>query len=93
MVALIPVRGVVQGRGAAMKEKHKKKIAELIKTTDCEKGFKCRELKNLCKAADYGLPGYAECLEQGTCQFKVPYGNIVFCRCPVRVYIVKNLGI
>lgn len=90
MAVLIPVC-IMQGKGAAMNGDLKKKLNELIETAECEKGFECRDLKNLCKAEDYHLPNYVICLEQGTCQFKVPYASLVFCRCPIRVYILKNL--
>jgi hypothetical protein len=40
-----------------------------------------------------GLDTYADCLDPSrqTCEFKVPFGHGTFCRCPLRVYIAKNL--
>ncbi|KKN44596.1 hypothetical protein LCGC14_0691340 [marine sediment metagenome] len=93
-VGVIIPRPPLQGDIMESTEEHEKRIAEIIETTVCEKDFVCRGLKNLCKAKDHaGMKEYAYCLEPGSCQFKVPYGGIVFCRCPVRVYIVKNLHI
>ena len=78
-----------------MNEEQKKRIEEIMGGMECPRGFeRCKHgLENLCKAKDGGLPGYAECLEdrQTVCEFKLFFGDGVLCRCPVRVYIVKEL--
>ena len=49
-----------------MKEEHRKKIKEIIGDMKCPKNFICVEagFTNLCKAKDFGLERYLECLEE-----------------------------
>ena len=73
----------------------KEKIEKIMTEFKCPKDFKCYKagLENICKAKDRGLMSYIDCLEkepQG-CVFAIPYGSEYFCRCPLRVYIVKEL--
>lgn len=50
------------------------------------------ELGFTCNALDIGLDSYVRCLEQGSeCLFAVPYADSRFCKCPARVYFVKEL--
>lgn len=80
-----------------MDEEQKKRIEEIMAGMECPKGFeRCKHnFENLCKAKDHGLEGYVDCLEEKpvTCEFALPFGNGVLCRCPVRVYIAKELKI
>lgn len=71
-------------------------VFEDIKTQmQCKKGFECVESQFtvLCKARDFGLKDYIECLEDQPlrCLFAVSFGEAYFCRCPMRVYIAKTL--
>jgi len=78
-----------------LEEKHKKQIEEIMASMECPSSFeRCKwPFDKLCKARDSGLEGYVDCLEEKTtlCEFKVPFGSGVFCRCPLRVYITKTL--
>jgi hypothetical protein len=78
-----------------MKEEHRKKIQEIIGEMKCPKNFECAEMgfENLCKARDFGLERYLECLEKypGQCRFALRYGSGYFCQCPLRVYVAKTL--
>jgi hypothetical protein len=78
-----------------MEPEHKEQIEEIMAQMECEKDFACHKcgFEKICKAGDWGLPDYVECMEeeQTMCQFKVPFGDGVFCRCPLRVYVAKNL--
>ncbi len=80
-----------------MKEEYRKKIEELIGQMQCPKDFKCAEsgFENLCKARDLGLESYLECLEDNPsrCLFAQSFGNKYYCRCPLRVYLAKQLNI
>jgi len=78
-----------------MKEKDRKKIEEIMAGMKCPQDFACAEsgFTRLCKARDFGLDNYLECLEEepSRCSFAVPFGYGYFCQCPLRVYISKSL--
>ena len=78
-----------------MDQEQKKQIEEIMAGMECDKDFKCYEagFEHICKARDWGLPDYVDCLEDSItmCKFKVPFGDGVFCRCPLRVYVAKEL--
>jgi len=80
-----------------MDPEQKKRIEEIMAGMECEKDFECYKtgFEKLCKTRDTGLPGYVDCLEEkGTiCEFQVPFGRGVYCRCPLRVYIAKEVKI
>ncbi len=76
-------------------EEVRKAIEEIMGQMECPADFKCAEsgFEVLCKAEDFGLEHYVECLEAdaGHCKFAVSFGYGHLCRCPLRVYISKNL--
>ena len=76
-------------------EKHKEEIEKIIDRITCPKDFICykSEFKNLGKARDIGIEGYVECLEKNPedCVFSLSFGYSFLCKCPLRVYIAKNL--
>lgn len=78
-----------------MEQDHIKRIEEIIRGMKCEKDFRCCKpgFGNLCKARDKGLEGYLDCIDKDSdrCEFRLPFGNGFFCRCPLRVYIGKKL--
>jgi len=78
-----------------MKDDDRKRIEEMTGNIECPKNFKCVEsgFENLCKAKDFGLDAYLECLEEDPqkCKFALPFGNGYFCQCPLRVYLAKKL--
>jgi len=61
----------------------------------CSKHFLCARngFEDLCRARDFGLDDYLECLEDVPqhCDFALPFGNTHFCQCPLRVYIAEKL--
>lgn len=76
-------------------EKQRKEIEAIAGGQKCSKDFKCYKLgfEKLCKARDHGLEGYLDCLEENPrdCPFSLPFGNGYFCKCPLRIYIARNL--
>jgi hypothetical protein len=78
-----------------MEEKDRKRIQELMAGMKCPKDFKCADtgFEHLCKAKDFGLDSYLECLEENprNCQFYLPFGYGNFCQCSLRVYLAKKL--
>jgi hypothetical protein len=68
---------------------------EIMEGMQCPKDFKCTRftLEELCKAADIGKENCLECLERVPCDcpFVIDFGYARLCRCPLRVYIAKNL--
>jgi len=79
-----------------MKEEDKKKIEDIMGQMQCPKDFKCANLgfENLCRARDFGLEDYLECLEANPsqCRFALPFGEAHFCQCPLRVDLSKKLN-
>lgn len=73
----------------------KKKIKKIMAEFKCPKNFKCYKLgfEKMCKAKDRGLSMYILCLEKDPkdCVFATRFGSGYFCRCPMRVYMVKEL--
>ncbi len=71
------------------------KIEEIMAGMQCPKDFQCARsgLERLCKAKDFGLENYLECLEETpqACAFALPFGDGHFCQCPLRVYLCKKL--
>ncbi len=78
-----------------MKEEDKKKIQEIMLAIKCEKDFKCADsgFEILCKAKDFGVDNYLECLESDPqkCSFTLSFGYEYLCQCPLRVYLAKRL--
>lgn len=79
--------------------KHQKDIERIITDIECPKDFVCyqSEFEHVCKAKDIGLENYLDCLGEATstmlCPFSLSFGNSYMCRCPLRVYLAKNLNI
>lgn len=71
-------------------------IEEIMKRTFCPDGFTCLErgLNDLCRTKDIGLAKYVVCEEGNSpnCKFRLSFGSTYFCRCALRVYIVKQHG-
>jgi len=82
--------------GGIMKKDYKREIEEIIGGMQCEKNFQCYKsgFKNLCKAEDIGLEVIVQCLgeEAQDCKFSKPFGSSYLCECPLRCYIVTELG-
>jgi len=78
-----------------LKKEEKKKIEEIMGEMSCPKSFQCAEsgFEMLCKAKDRGIEGYLDCLDENfyRCSFAVPFGKGYVCKCPLRVYLSKEL--
>jgi hypothetical protein len=76
---------------------HKRKIHDIITSMDCKKDFKCykSQFEDICKVKDSGVTGYVDCLgkDPQACEFSMPFGESILCRCPLRVYVAKNMNI
>jgi hypothetical protein len=85
----------MSGKEVHMQQDHEKEIKKIAGDLECAKQFKCYKqgLKNLCKAKDVGLETHLECLEEEPfeCPLSVHFGGLYYCRCPLRVYIAKEL--
>jgi len=76
------------------KESRKTKIKKIINTIECSKNFKCygSKFKELCKAKDIGLKSFLLCLEEDhQCDFTIFFIDEYLCKCPLRVYVAKEL--
>ena len=78
-----------------MNDEERKKIEEIMAGIKCPKNFECADsgFERLCKAKDVRLDNYLECLEENPshCSFGLPFGNVHFCQCPLRVFLAKKL--
>jgi len=74
----------------------KREIEAIIGGMECPKDFLCYRsgLKVLCKAREFGIEDYLECLEDGPedCHFSISFGDMYFCKCPLRYYLASNLN-
>ena len=79
-----------------MEQRHEQEIEKIISQIACPKDFTCykERFHSLCKTKDVGLESYVQCLDDNPnrCTFSVRYGYSYYCRCPLRVYVAKNLG-
>ncbi len=73
------------------------KVRQIMDGMSCGKAFACLQkgFKRLCKSRDHGLEGFLDCMEPQTthCVFRVPFGGAHFCRCPLRVYLKKEMDL
>jgi hypothetical protein len=67
----------------------------IMKLLDCPKEFVCYKsgFDRLCRAEDIGSESFLQCLEGNSsdCNFSLFQGGLYFCKCPLRIYIKKNL--
>lgn len=74
----------------------KQKIEEIIGQMSCPKDFRCAEngFENLCLAEDHGLKENLVCYEEKPreCVFAFRYACSYLCRCPLRIYLARELG-
>ena len=78
-----------------MNSEDEKKIEEIMASMECPHGFKCVKsgFERLCEAEDYGLEGYVKCNHgnPAPCAFSLSFGRLYFCRCPLRVFLSRDL--
>jgi len=76
---------------------HKEQLKKIIDGMTCSKDFKClrSDFEDLGEVKDIGMKTFLECLEEDSqqCEFAFPFGYQHFCKCPVRIYLAKNLKI
>ena len=70
-----------------------KEIRELMSKMDCHKAYNClgKGFDQMCKARDIGLDSHLECLEgfPQKCNYSVPFSDMHYCRCPLRIHIAR----
>ena len=76
-------------------EDQERGIKAIMAQMRCSKNFECSksEFEVLCKAKDFGVEHYIECLEPEShrCNFSISFDSGKLCMCPLRVYIARNL--
>lgn len=84
-----------QLKNGRLREAYRQSIAEITKAVNCPKGFQCveSEFRHLCQAMDVGRETYLACIEEHpeNCSFAVFLGASWHCKCPMRIFIAKNL--
>jgi hypothetical protein len=72
-------------------------VEHIMAGMECVKDFECYQtgFEKLGRVRDEGLDDYVWCLEEEgkarDCGFSLSFGDAVLCRCPLRVYVAKNL--
>ena len=78
-----------------MKRNYRKEIEEIIGAIRCPKNFICYRsgFEKLCKAKDIGMESFLECLEDKPvkCHLTLYVNNVLYCQCPLRIFISKKL--
>ena len=78
-----------------MKVEDRKKIEEIMGEMSCPESFICAEsgFEKLCKAKDTNMKTQVECLDDNPrrCTFALSFGDGHLCKCPLRVYLSKEL--
>ena len=81
----------------AMRPEHIRRTKAILESIQCSKDFRCTRatFENLCKARDVGFEDCLECLEENpsACEFSALSGDPVLCKCPLRVYLTKTVGL
>ena len=78
-----------------IEQDEKEQIEKIIGGLKCQKGFECYKsgFASLCKVKDIGLDSLLICLDGKAqkCKFATSLGDYQICKCPLRLYIAKNL--
>ncbi len=78
-----------------MREQDRVKIKKILGEMQCPKDFTCvaSGMRVLCAAEDVGTTSFLRCLEEepSDCVFAAHYRGRWYCKCPLRVYLSKNL--
>lgn len=73
----------------------KKQIEQIISGMECRKDFRCYKsgFKDLTKVQIFNAPDLLKCLGDNpqNCEYASAFGDGHYCKCPVRLYIAKNL--
>ncbi|OGQ96425.1 MAG: hypothetical protein A2521_08840 [Deltaproteobacteria bacterium RIFOXYD12_FULL_57_12] len=76
-------------------EDFRRRVAEIIGEINCPKGYTCMESNflHLCRAMDIGCETYLICFDENSasCPFSVSFAASRYCKCPLRIYLAKNL--
>lgn len=71
-------------------------VRNIIGDINCPRKFRCvePESNNLCGAMDIGMETYLQCLDRNPmdCSFSIAFADTFFCRCPLRIYLKKNIN-
>jgi hypothetical protein len=80
-----------------VRERDRLAIKRLLGEVHCPKDFTCvaSGLRVLCSAEDVGMEDALRCLEEDPANCPFARFNRVrwYCRCPLRVYLAKNLNL
>ncbi len=84
-----------QNTASPMNEAIRQKLKEMIGQIQCPVDSYCvkNDLTLLCKTKDIGVENFVQCLDvpRQRCKFFVIFGKGRFCKCPIGVYITRNL--
>jgi hypothetical protein len=76
-------------------QEQRQEIEKIASGLNCSKDLICYKsgLEKLCKARDFGMEKYIDCLEENpeNCEFSLPFGEGHLCKCALRIYIAQNL--
>lgn len=77
-------------------EDFESQIKEAMDVTDCPKDFECYRngFEKMCKVKLFGAKSLFTCHDENpqNCRMSLSYGNIFFCKCPLRILVAKKLN-
>ena len=90
------VYGIIAKRGKRIRAKgnFKSAIKRIMKKTVCVKDYRCYTsgFADLCRAEYIGMDSYILCVDNiQKCNFSLFFVDEYLCKCPVRIYIAKEL--
>jgi hypothetical protein len=77
-----------------MEDQHTRQIQTIKDSLKCKRDFECAK-SGFAKPGKIVLLGgtdLLQCLDEEakTCRFAMPFGEVYFCRCPLRAYLAKH---
>ena len=70
-------------------------IEKIMSQMKCKKDFKCYKsgFEDVSEIKDIRMPDSAICLSDASrnCEYSFAFGDIYFCKCPLRLYMAKKL--
>lgn len=82
-----------------MADEVRRKIKEIMGEMTCPHDFACARsgFNRLCTVEDKGMESFLVCLEcagdaHPPCTFRLSFGYSYYCRCPLRVFLAKELN-
>jgi len=82
---------------SSIDQRHKNQIETIMKGMKCQEDFACYKagFKNICQVKETVEGKVFECCDTRAerCGYSVPFGDNMYCTCPLRTYVMAHLGV